>query len=68
MLHYFNDAVVLVALFSVGLFKVALFDVSLFNVALCIRVNHNDAIWLGVKVAYTTTSPGRVASHSKDPL
>ena len=34
MVHYFNDAVVLVALSNVALFEVVHFDVSLFNVAL----------------------------------
>ena len=39
----------------------------------CLGVNHNDAILLGVRLtkvflACATTSPGQVASHSKDPL
>ena len=39
----------------------------------CLLVNHNDVTWLGIKVGqvlleYANTSPGQVASHSKDPL
>ena len=46
------------------------------NVCVCMHVclgaNHFDVIGLGVKVdqvilAYATTSPGQVGSHSKDP-
>ena len=41
-------------------------------VCVCLRVNHHDVIRLGVRLtkvflAYATTSPGRVASHSNDP-
>ena len=35
MLHYFNNALVLVAIFNVVHFDVALFIFALFNVALC---------------------------------
>ena len=34
MLHYFNDAPVVVAIFNFALCDVALFDIALFNVAL----------------------------------
>ena len=43
-------------------------------VCVCLRVNHSHATLLGVKVdrkvflACTTTSTGRVVSHSKDPV
>ena len=43
-------------------------------VCVCLRVNHSHVTLLGVKVdqkvflACTTTSTGRVVSHSKDPV